>query len=855
MPKQNTRTNRGQRFFSLFSFPCGRKRPAWLGVARADRATERTAFFVGDDDLFFRLQKKKDFLFYRRCTDQSEGTPSRTREENKRKKKARHVRPVEKTNHFFRSDRHRNDEMATSQLREAARQPQPKATRGGRSRRAAAPAARSSTATLASHGDCVALASAPRGTKRKAHITTTTTRAERTRKTRARLARPRDARAATALASSDAPTDTTKAATIDDLPDELLALIMARVPCLDRLYGGAASVCRHWRGVALYESAYAAEACCQGSVRKMDPYASAVDLFHVDCIEYALARGHTQTADACAAATARGRFDLALWFSQHGAKWKVDELAVAAASSGRVQVIEAMCEAGAARSDARVCAAAAAGGHLPCIEYARATGFVWNEAATKRAASGGHIDCLVYLHRHGCPWDERATAAALDPKSFKHRRSETDADVCASLDARLTCLRYLIANGCAWDNRALVMAAFSGARGLALALDLGHPMDEDAGEAVVYARDVTSVPLLTARGYKWTPSDMYRAIECGEPKMIDALLTAGVSWQVDMATHLARHGRVDLMRWAIDRGLAWNIESCLLKAVSSDGALYRWIIETGYDCPRHAKFCLRAAKHRRHKAIEYLLKHGFPWDPVAGVAFIPKIDSYCLAVLVKAGLVGAGPCKDSAVLCQLAARHDPDHDGCATLTTLYAQGHRGDARATASAAGRGCLQTLRWLVDRGCPVNDGTVFAAAGGGHVDCLRYLCETGHACDVSVYYSVIHSGSVACLAYLEERRCPRPHDAVLCAVRYGWIDSLRYLHEESGVPLHPYACLQAVHRGSVACLRYAHKRGCKIDLDKCMAALRGRHWARVEEGCARYLAAQRDAAKAPPSSSSSS
>lgn len=662
------------------------------------------------------------------------------------------------------------------------------------------------------------------------------------------------AQVATASAGSDAATDTTKATTtttIDDLPDELLALIIGHVPCLNRLYGGVASVCRHWRGVALDESACPTEVCCRGSARKMDPYASAVDLFHVDCIEYALVRGHTQTADACAAATARGRFDLAMRFARRGAKWKVDELAVAAAGVGHIQVLKAMCEAGATKSDARVCAAAAAGGHLPCVEYARAAGFAWDDTATAGAASGGHIDCLVYLHQHGCPWDGRATAAALDPKSFKHRRSETDADVVASLDRRLTCLRYLIANGCPWNDRALVTAAASGARSLALVLDLGHPLDDDAGKAVVNGHDVTLVPLLTARGYKWTASDMYGAIGCGEPNMIDALLAAGVSWQVDMATRLAGHGRTDLMRWVIDRGLAWNIESCLLKAVSRDGTLYRWIIETGYDCPRHAEFCLRAVKYCQHETLDYLLVHGFPWDPVAGAETICNTDHWCLAVLAKAGLVGAGPCEDSAVLCQLAAHHYHDHDGCATLSTLYAQGHRGDARATASAAERGHLQTLRWLVDQGCPVDHTTVLAAAQEGHVDCLRYLCETAHACDgVDVYRRVIWSGSVACLAYLDERRCPRPHNAVSLAAWHGQIDSLRYLHEERGVPLHPDTCLEAVKGGNIACLRYAHKRGCKIDLDECMAVLS--FWGpRHGEVCARYLAAQRAATEAPPPS----
>ncbi|QBZ80674.1 F-box domain containing protein [Pandoravirus celtis] len=306
---------------------------------------------------------------------------------------------------------------------------------------------------------------------------------------------------------------------IDALPDELLAQVMGHLPCMDRRRGGPASVSRRWRSIALDQKTHVRLVCDQGFEGK-DPYASAVRLFHVDCIEYALERRCTQTVNACVEAAARGRLDLAVRFCKRGCKWDAPDMAVAAAAAGHLHVLAALHETGLPTGDPRICTAAAAGGHLSCLEYAHTAGFPWDAKTAAGAAAAGSLDCLTYLHRHQCLWDGKATKAALDPARFKHPRPVSDIDVRDDLNGRLACLRYLIANKCPWHHNAFEVAAGSGSQILALAFDLGCSFNDydDVGYQVVCSGDAESVTLLAARGYKWDWSDLDEAVRFGQPR-------------------------------------------------------------------------------------------------------------------------------------------------------------------------------------------------------------------------------------------------------------------------------------------------------------------------------------------------
>lgn len=670
------------------------------------------------------------------------------------------------------------------------------------------------------------------GAKRKAHRRRLAKRAIKKRA----LSDPQEPMILCEATTDSAPSG----ATISDLPEELLACIIGHLPCMDRRHGGAASVSRLWRRVALDPKAHPRTACGHDFYGD-DPYMSAVKSFHVGCIEYGLQRGWLQTADACAEAVARGHFNLAMRFHrQYGCAWEASKMMVDAARAGRLDVLKELCEAKVEVGGTSVCDAAAAGGHLSCLQYAHELGFGWDAKTTAAAAAGGHIECLDYLYRSGCPWNEKATTTAI--KGDKSA-PECDADNAAG---RMACLRYLIANGCEWKRSAITRALVgAGSEWFALALELGYPFDvEDCydiemGFSIAHG-DVALVHLLKAHGYQWTKYDLVDIIKIDGVDMFDALLDAGAPWDSDVADRLAYLRTPQFMQRMLDRGLAWDVEQCLMTAITSFGGVDRWIIDSVPECPRLAKFCLHAAEHWRHKILDYMLARGFPWDPVAGRALLSRCGGGCLVVLARAGLVGPGPCTESADMCAAVVEHDFDSDDdIGGISLLYALGHRGDARSTAAAAKRGFLKVLRWLMDQGCPIDGTALSEAARSGHVDCLRYLYKAGCACDANVYQACVEGGSVACLTYLEQIGCPRSPNAALSAVRKGHADMLRHLHQ-AGARLHPVMCIEAVNAGSVACLRYLCARGCLTDIDACSKAAESGWGNRAS--CERYLNALR-------------
>ena len=64
--------------------------------------------------------------------------------------------------------------------------------------------------------------------------------------------------------------------------------------------------------------------------------------------------------------------------------------------------------------DASTCAAAAAGGHLTVLRYARKRKCPWDARTASNAARGGHLEVLQWARsrQHPCPWNEAACAEA-----------------------------------------------------------------------------------------------------------------------------------------------------------------------------------------------------------------------------------------------------------------------------------------------------------------------------------------------------------------------------------------------------------------------------------------------------------
>jgi hypothetical protein len=74
----------------------------------------------------------------------------------------------------------------------------------------------------------------------------------------------------------------------------------------------------------------------------------------------------------------------------------------AAATAAPTSLVACERDAFACIRGVRTCSAAAEGGHLEVLQWARAHDCPWNEARVREyAAAGGHVDMLGWLDEHG----------------------------------------------------------------------------------------------------------------------------------------------------------------------------------------------------------------------------------------------------------------------------------------------------------------------------------------------------------------------------------------------------------------------------------------------------------------------
>jgi hypothetical protein len=122
----------------------------------------------------------------------------------------------------------------------------------------------------------------------------------------------------------------------------------------------------------------------------------------------------------------------------------------------------------AAVSKCCICAAAAASGSLPCLQFLREEGFKWDGHASNAAIERDNLHVLRYLFDSGCPWrvDSAIVAAAhgsIECLMFMHERSffllSAEIADAAIKNNHVVCLRFLRAQGCPIYRSACTVAA------------------------------------------------------------------------------------------------------------------------------------------------------------------------------------------------------------------------------------------------------------------------------------------------------------------------------------------------------------------------------------------------------------
>jgi hypothetical protein len=129
-------------------------------------------------------------------------------------------------------------------------------------------------------------------------------------------------------------------------------------------------------------------------------------------------------AETMCAAARIGHLEVVQWLHNRGCPWKSGPPAVksglpavtaALAALADVAELDAAADQDAAAELAAhvafyvTCDAAAGGGHLEVLRWAREHGATWHEETCIAAARGGHLAVLQWLREHDCPWNSNVS--------------------------------------------------------------------------------------------------------------------------------------------------------------------------------------------------------------------------------------------------------------------------------------------------------------------------------------------------------------------------------------------------------------------------------------------------------------
>jgi roadblock/LC7 domain-containing protein len=134
---------------------------------------------------------------------------------------------------------------------------------------------------------------------------------------------------------------------------------------------------------------------------------------HIGVLRWALEAGAPLDESTVAAAARRGDRATIEWLlSLENAPPCGSLTAGAAAGEGQLQLLQWLLEERKLELTADLCVAAALGGHLPVLKWARLQGAPWDPQVCAAAATNGHLQVLQWARAEGCPWDENAAVSA-----------------------------------------------------------------------------------------------------------------------------------------------------------------------------------------------------------------------------------------------------------------------------------------------------------------------------------------------------------------------------------------------------------------------------------------------------------
>ncbi|AGO84426.1 Ankyrin repeat domain containing protein [Pandoravirus salinus] len=338
---------------------------------------------------------------------------------------------------------------------------------------------------------------------------------------------------------------------MDDLPDEVLALLFAPLSCIERLRW-VVPVCKRWRAVASDRGATGRSSC----VETHSPTMTAAGWFDRQrkrkrACERALALGHVD----CLLSTRppSGELDAHLW--RFAAQFPVDAAALDALN--RVSK-------GAPCKD-NVLRIALAHGQLRCVSLLLKAGAQFK--------SVDKVECACRYSHLWARWlcndapDEKTHAACLRLLLDDAQRVNDDTCYEAAAEGHVECLRVLLKHGYSCGEGAAAHAARTGRLDmLRLMHEYNHTWHWTATEGAAEAGQIDCLRYLHKIGCPWDESTTRYAASRGDLASLAYAHENGCPWSDQVCAVAAKYGYLDCLRYARENGCPWDRESVIAAA-------------------------------------------------------------------------------------------------------------------------------------------------------------------------------------------------------------------------------------------------------------------------------------------------
>lgn len=145
----------------------------------------------------------------------------------------------------------------------------------------------------------------------------------------------------------------------------------------------------------------------------------------------------------------------------------------------------------------------------------------------------------------------------------------------------------------------------------------------------------------------------------------------------------------------------------------------------------------------------------------------------------------------------------------------------------------GSLNLLKFLRQKGYPLDKKLYGTAAKHGRLEILKYLHQNNVGWSINVLFNATDNGHLNCLKYAYENGCSRrefinkcgfyntssnEEQLSKCACEHGYLDILKYITNNictGDIGKNKYACYNAVKYKNFKCLKYAHENGFSHDI----------------------------------------